>query len=120
MPETRSRQVSIENILTVLIHDGSYESAVIASGDGLPVAMVGQTNTSMIAAVAASMKDLAERAHQGLTEISTRDDRGNRIVSRYFSVDQDLLLLAVKMPAGCAYRRLTGRAIARIKQVWVA
>jgi len=38
MPEIRSRQTCIEDILAALIHDGSYESAVIASGDGLPVA----------------------------------------------------------------------------------
>ncbi len=114
----RSRQAKIEKTLKSLIRDGSFNSAVVASRDGLPVAMVGKTNMAMIAAVAASMKDLAERAHQGLTEITTRDSHGNKIVSRYFSVDEDLLLLAVQLPANCAYRRLTSLAIKDIQKVW--
>ncbi|HEY85968.1 MAG TPA: roadblock/LC7 domain-containing protein [Chloroflexi bacterium] len=120
MPEVRSRQASIEDILTSLIYDGSFDCAVVASGDGLPVAMVGQNNAPMLAAVAASMKDLAERAHPGITEISSRDNQGNRVVSRYFSIDQDLLLLTVKMPAKHTYRRLTSKAISKIRQVWAA
>jgi hypothetical protein len=113
-----SRQAKIEEILKSLIDHGSFTSAVVASKEGLPIAMMGQTDTTMIAAVAASMKDLAERAHQGLTEITTRDDQGHKIVSRYFLVDEDLLLLAVQLPANRPYRRLTSWAIKRIKKVW--
>jgi len=114
-----SRQARIEKVLQSLVQDGAFGGAVVASKDGLPVAMVGQANTVMIAAVAASMKDLAERAHQGLTEITTRDDDGNTIVSRYFSVDKDLLLLAVLVPIHSTYRRLTNKAIIEIKKVWL-
>jgi len=120
MPEVRSRQASIEDILTSLLYDGSFDCAVVASSDGLPVAIVGQNNAPMLAAVAASMKDLAERAHQGITEISSRDTQGNRVVSRYFSVGQDLMLLTVKMSVRHPYRRLTSKAISKIRQVWTA
>ena len=48
----RSRQAKIEKTLKSLIRDGSFNSAVVASKDGLPVAMVGKTNMAMIAAVA--------------------------------------------------------------------
>jgi hypothetical protein len=113
-----SRQAKIEEILKSLVDYGSFTSAVVASRDGLPIAMIGQTDTTMIAAVAASMKDLAERAHQGLTEITTRDDQGNKIVSRYFLIDEDLLLLAIQLPANRPYRRLTSLAIKNIKKVW--
>jgi len=116
--EGRSRQNSIEDILSALIHDGSFTSAVVASKQGLPLATVGSTDTTLLAAVAASMKDLAERAHQSLTEITTRNESGEQIVIRYFTVDTDLLLLSVKMRAGRSYRRLTNRAIRKIQHVW--
>ncbi len=118
MSKRRSRQARIEKILESLIRDGSFTSAVVASNDGLPLAMIGKDNTIMIAAVAAAMKDLAARAHHDLTEITTRDDHGNKIVSRYFSIGEDLLLLAVHLPASYTYRRLTSWAIKDIKQVW--
>jgi predicted regulator of Ras-like GTPase activity (Roadblock/LC7/MglB family) len=118
MTVRRSRQAKTEKILRSLVKDGTFLSAIVASSDGLPVAMVGKANTLMIAAVAASMKDLAERALEGLTEISTRDESGHRIVSRYFSIDGDLLLLAVELPKNCAYRRLTNQAIKSIKSIW--
>ena len=114
----RSRQANIEKILTRLMHEGHLLSAIVASRDGLPLAMVGRAKAVTIAAVAAAMKDLAERAHQDLTEITTRDDRGRRIVSRYFWVGEDLLLLAVELPVNRPYRRLTKRAIRAIQQVW--
>jgi len=120
MPEESFRQADIENILTDLIQEGSFIYAVVASNDGLLIATAGEANVAMVAAVAATMKDLAERAHQHLTEIATRDRAGNHIVSRYFSVDKDLLLLTVKVPPGRTYRRLTSRAIRKIKQVWAA
>jgi len=118
MPKGLSRQVNIEEILKSLIQDGLFICAVVASSDGLPLAMVGHADTTMMAAVSASMKDLAERAHQGLTEIITRDDEGNQIINRYFSVDQNLLLLSAKIPRGCAYRRLMNNAVRNLKEVW--
>lgn len=118
MPQGQFRQADIENILTTLIKEGKFACAVVASEDGLPVAMVGEADTPLIAAVAAVMKDLAGRTHQEITQISTRDGRGNQIVNRYFTAEQDLLLLSVKMPVGRAYRRLTNKAIRKIKNVW--
>ena len=119
MSEGQFRQARIEGILTSLIEHGDFTSAVIASSDGLPLATVGKTNTDMIAAVAASMKNLAERAHEGLTEITTRDDLGQRIVSRYFAINDDLLLLAIQVPARRPYRRLTNNAIRAIQNIWL-
>jgi len=113
-----SRQANIEQILETLISDGGFLCAVVAAKDGLPLAMVGQADTELMAAIAASMRTLAERAHPTLTEIVTRDARGELIVIRYFAVGQDPLLLSIKVPAKRTYRRLTSRAIRQIKQIW--
>lgn len=113
-----SRQTNIENILETLLSDGGFLCAVVAAKDGLPLAMVGRADTELMAAVAASMRDLAERAHPALTEIITRDAQGGLIVIRYFAVDKDPLLLSISVPFKRAHRRLTNRAIRQIKQIW--
>jgi len=59
-----SRQNNIENVLQSLLQAGGFSSAVVASNEGLPLATAGNTNTTLIAAVAASIKNLAERAQQ--------------------------------------------------------
>lgn len=120
MADGRFRQVNIEEILNTLVERGSFCCAVVASREGLLLATEGQADTVLIAAVAASMKDLAERAHQGLTEIVTRDAKGNKIINRYFKVGDDMLLLSVSLSANQTYRRLTNQAIHQIRQVWAA
>ncbi len=109
-----SRQNNIENVLQSLLQAGGFSSAVVASNEGLPLATAGNTNTTLIAAVAASIKNLAERAQQSLIEITSRSSHGECIIIRYFSVEQELLLLSLHIPAGQhPYRRLTNRAISR-------
>jgi predicted regulator of Ras-like GTPase activity (Roadblock/LC7/MglB family) len=125
MARRPSRQSSIEKVLRDIIHEGGFGAAVVATSDGLPIAMVGATevDTKLIGAVAASMKDLAKRAHQELDEISLRDKKGKLIVNRYFSIvapqGQFNLLLAVQVPERKSYRRLINQAVKRIQQVWI-
>lgn len=119
-----SRQIIIERILRDITKKGGFSGAVVATSDGLPIAMVGtsKVDTKLIGAVAASIKDLARRAHQELDEISLRDKKGKLVVSRYFSITapqgQFNLLLAVQVPEKRAYRRLINLAVKRIQQVW--
>jgi|DewCreStandDraft_4_1066084.scaffolds.fasta_scaffold287787_1 predicted regulator of Ras-like GTPase activity (Roadblock/LC7/MglB family) len=124
MAEQTSRQFTIETVLRGLMEHGGFEAAVVATSDGLPIALVGQStvDTRLVGAVAASMKDLATRAHQELDEISLRDKKGKLVVSRYFSIvspqGQFNLLLAVQVPERTSYRRLVNQAVKRIQQVW--
>ena len=125
MARRLSRQSSVEKVLGDIIEEGGFGAAVVATSDGLPIALVGATevDTKLIGAVAASMKDLAKRAHQGLDEISLRDKKGKLIVSRYFSIvapqGQFDLVLAVQVPERKSYRRLINQAVKRIQQVWI-
>ena len=119
-----SRQSTIEDVLRDIISKGNFGGAVVATDDGLPIAMVNaiDIDTRLIGAVAASIKDLAVRAHQNLDEISLRDKKGRLVVSRYFTINapqgQYHLLLAVQVPKHRAYRRLLNQAIRHIQQVW--
>ncbi len=124
MAKRVSRQSTIEAVLRGLMEQGGFEAAVVATSDGLPIALVGQStvDTRLVGAVAASLKDLATRAHQELDEISLRDKKGKLVVSRYFSIvspqGQFNLLLAVQVPEKKSYRRLVNQAVKRIQQVW--
>jgi len=124
MARRLSRQSSVEKVLRDIIREGGFGGAVVATSDGLPIAMVGpaEVDTKLIGAVAASMKDLAKRAHQELDEISLRDKKGKLIVNRYFTIvapqGQFNLLLAVQVPERKSYRRLVNQAVKRIQQVW--
>ena len=110
-----SRQTDMEKILNTLIHKGRFTGAVIATDQGLTVATMGQADADLIAAVAASMRDLAKRTHQHLTEIATMDNHGHKIVSRFFAIGENLILLSVVVPNKCSYRRLMTQAIREIK-----
>ena len=124
MTRQRSRQSAIERILRDITKKGKFGGAVVATGDGLPIAMVGasKVDPKLIGAVAASIKDLATRAHQELDEIIMRDKNGRLVVSRYFSMSapqgQYNLLLAVQVPEKRSYRRLINQAVKKIQQVW--
>ena len=116
-----SRQTTLERTLRTLVRKGEFRGAVVASVDGLPLAMAGRSaDKELMAGVAAWLKDFAERAHVPLDEIVVRDTHGNRLVSRYFNVGNDQLLLAVSVPPRRAHRQLTNEAIREIQQVWEA
>jgi len=103
------------------VREGDCRGAVVASIDGLPLAMAGRSGgKELMAGVAPWLKEFAERAHLSLDEIVARDTQGNCFVSRYFTVGNDQLLLAVSVPPRQAYRRLTNRAIKEIKRIWEA
>jgi predicted regulator of Ras-like GTPase activity (Roadblock/LC7/MglB family) len=114
-----SRQATLERTLKTLLREGEFLGAVVASADGLPLAMAGRgADTELMAGVAAWLKDVAERTHVTLDEIVVRDRQGNRLVSRYFNVGNDQLLLAVSVPPRRSHRYLTNSAIQKIQQVW--
>ncbi len=114
-----SRQATLEGTLKTLLREGEFLGAVVASADGLPLAMAGRgADTELMAGVAAWLKDFAERTHATLDEIVVRDRQGNRLVSRYFKVGNDQLLLAVSVPPRRSHRHLTNSAIREIQKVW--
>jgi len=112
-----SRQNEIEAVLNTLIQTDGFICAVVASKEGLPFAMAGSTDTTLLAAVAATIKDTAMRVQQSPLEVSIRDGNKKQVIIRYFNVDKEQLLLSVNIIAGRRYRRLTNRAIRQIKKI---
>lgn len=114
-----SRQTALERTLRALVQRGQFRAAVVASIDGLPLAIAGQNaDQELMAGVAAWLKEFAERTHISLDEIVARDTQGNRLISRYFNVGNDPLLLAINVPPGQSHRQLTNKAIKEIQRIW--
>jgi predicted regulator of Ras-like GTPase activity (Roadblock/LC7/MglB family) len=114
-----SRQTVLERTLRALVREGSFRGVVVASIDGLPLAMAGRSaDKELMAGVAAWLKEFAERTHTSLDEIIARDAQSRLLVCRYFNVGDDQLLLAVSVPPHRAHRRLTNKAIREIQRIW--
>lgn len=118
MPQNKpSRQNEIETVLNNLLQHDGFICAVVASKEGLALAMAGAADTTLLAAVAAAIKDTAKRIQQSPSELSIRDNRGEQIIIRYFDVGDERLLLSVNIMVGRSYRRLTNRAIRQIQKI---
>jgi predicted regulator of Ras-like GTPase activity (Roadblock/LC7/MglB family) len=114
-----SRQTALERTLRTLVREGQFRGAVVASTDGLPLAVAGRiADKELMAGVAAWLKEFAQRTNMSLEEIVVRDTQGNRVISRYFNVGNDPLLLAVNVPPRRAYRKLTNKAVQEIQRIW--
>ena len=120
-------EMTFEEILESVNKEGSFEASMLASSDGLPIATVpSDYDTDIIAAMVALLRNVARETqdHVGLAqldEVSTRARDSIRLVCRYFSVNDEDLILAVVVPSQQRYyRRLTNRAIREINLAWRA
>jgi len=118
MPRTR-----FEQALRVMRQQGQIESAVLATLDGLPIAIVpashdaGATIT-MIEIVRGVINRIQHQLHLAtVDEVSLIGGDGQRLVCRYFSYDGEEFILAIVTPPEQHYRRVTTQAIHSIKRV---
>jgi predicted regulator of Ras-like GTPase activity (Roadblock/LC7/MglB family) len=111
----------LEEILNTMQQSGGFRAAVLASTEGLPIANVSTEEDGAIAAAMAALlqrvsRETKEELSMGdLDEVMLRTDNQTRLVSRYFDSGDRRLILAVIVPKGCPYRRLTNRAIRDIQ-----
>lgn len=112
------RQVQCEQALTPLITQADCAYAVLASPDGLPLATVGAEQADLTIAIAAILKAQAERVIENIDEIFIRDNQEQVIVCRFFTLQNDILILAFSLPFGKPYRRLSNQAIQQIRRIW--
>jgi predicted regulator of Ras-like GTPase activity (Roadblock/LC7/MglB family) len=120
-------EMTLENTLETVNREGSFEVSILASSDGLPIATVpSDYDTDITAAMVALLRRVAREMqdHVGLAqldEVSVRASDKIRVVCRYFSVNDEDLILAVVVPSHRRYyRRLTNQAVKEIKLVWHA
>lgn len=113
--------MSFVEILQDMNQAGEFELAVLVTEEGLPVASAPDgKNSESTAALAAMLqqvsRDVQEQLNlKGVDEVTVRDGNRYRLVCRGIEHGGELLILAVYVPPGIYYRRVTNRAIKRIR-----
>jgi predicted regulator of Ras-like GTPase activity (Roadblock/LC7/MglB family) len=117
-------QTSLGQVLGEMNDEGLFRAVVLVTGEGLPLSSVSSPfDTETIAAMVALVKNtiLQAREEIGLDEVdevSVVQGDKMRLVCRYFVIGEEELILAVIVPPRRTYRRLTSRAIGKIKAGW--
>ncbi len=115
-----------EDILAEMNAAGRFTASVLASDDGLPVAVAPVPppyDANTIAAMVTLIKDfiLQTQVRLGLTqvdEVSVVVSDRSRLICRYFDIEGRAFVLAIIAPPQLSYRRLTTHAIGEIKKAW--
>ena len=115
-------QAAFNGVLYQINREGGFDAAVLATNDGLSIAAAGSYNADMLAAIVPQVKKFVLRARAGLDmamvdEVSVVHTDRTRLVSRYFDVDGEELILTVIVPRRRSYRRATNQAIREIKRI---
>jgi predicted regulator of Ras-like GTPase activity (Roadblock/LC7/MglB family) len=117
-------QARLAQILKEMNGEGSFIASALVGSDGMPLsAAPGDFDAEALAATATSLKGAVQRSSNLLgldewEEISLVQGGGMRLVCRYFAIGDEELILAVVVGSGRSYRRLTNRAIKKIRTEW--
>jgi predicted regulator of Ras-like GTPase activity (Roadblock/LC7/MglB family) len=115
----------VKYALQAMNEAGQFEAAVLTSAEGLPIITIPTNYDSHVAAaLVAMLRKISDRAENqlGMAEVDEVTIYGHdriRLVCRYIpSMDgKNRLMLAVMVPPGQSYRRVTNRAVRQIRHL---
>jgi len=114
---------SLRAILYELNEAGEFKAVVLASADGLPIAIASTDyDSDVMAAVVAMLRKVSFEAQQQLgmaemDEVTIRSRDRVHLVCRHIVAGGQNLILIVIVPPDHYYRRVTNRAIRQIRQL---
>jgi len=117
-------QAYLTEVLREMNDEGHFKASVLVSAEGLPVSAVSSPfDTQMIAAMVTLVRNTVEQARENIgldevDEVSVVQADKMRLICRYFIAGQEELVLAAIAPPYHTYRRLTNRAIRRVRLAW--
>lgn len=123
---TQIQESEFGKILARMNREGSFSTSVLASEDGLPVAVaptMSTHNAETMAAMVTMVKDFVEQACERLglsqlDEVSVVVDDRSRLICRYFKAADHAFVLAIVAPPNVSYRHLTTSAIRELREAW--
>jgi predicted regulator of Ras-like GTPase activity (Roadblock/LC7/MglB family) len=121
-PECSEFETILQNLNTA----GSFVASIIASHEGLPVAVAPTPplhDPDTIAAMVTMVKEFIQQTQVRLSlaevdEVSIVVRDRSRIVCRYFDLEGQSFVLAVMTGPNASYRRLTNAAVREIQKSW--
>lgn len=115
---------AFEHLLQEILERGGFVTAVLANGQGLPIATAtARQDANVTSAMVAMLQRVSEEARQRLgmahvDQVAIRDREGARLVCRCLYVEGEVFLLAVMVPPRTYYRRVTNWALRQIRLAW--
>jgi predicted regulator of Ras-like GTPase activity (Roadblock/LC7/MglB family) len=126
--KSASEQDWQETNFAKILHDmneaGNFKASFLVDVQGLPVAAVTSGyDTDTASAMAALVRNVIEQTQTRINlaeadEVNVRSNDKMRLISRYFTVGDETLILVVVVPLNQSYRRLTNRAIKALRAAW--
>lgn len=115
------REHQLRDILERAIQRGKFDAAVLADCQGLPLAEVeSDLDPDVLSGLSTLLEHIARRAEDLLgwryvEEVSLIDDKGMRMVTRQFQVDDIWYILIVVVPKRRVYRRSTNICLRELR-----
>jgi predicted regulator of Ras-like GTPase activity (Roadblock/LC7/MglB family) len=103
---------------------GQFTASFLVDSQGFPVAAVtsdydAETASVMVSQVRNAIEQMLIRINLSeADEVTTRGNDNTRLISRYFRLGDEGLILVVVAPPNRSYRKLTNQAIRAIKATW--
>ncbi|MCK4489042.1 MAG: roadblock/LC7 domain-containing protein [Anaerolineales bacterium] len=109
-------------ILNDMNQEGGFSRSVLATSEGLPIASAPVNPDSELASamVAVLQQAASETRNQfqlpPIDEFTIRAVNKHHLICRMIKIDSDMMILGVVVPPGQLYRRVTNKAITRIRE----
>lgn len=109
-------------ILNDMNHEGGFPRSVLATSDGLPIASAPVNPDSELASAMVAMLQQAASETRNqfqlppIDEFTIRAVNKLHLICRMIKIDSDMMILGVVVPPGQLYRRVTNKAITRIRE----
>jgi predicted regulator of Ras-like GTPase activity (Roadblock/LC7/MglB family) len=122
--ESNWQDMTFTEILQEMNSAGQFIASFLVDSEGLPVASVStdydtDTASAMAALVRNVIGQVQTRINMAETdEVAVRANDKMRLISRYFSIGDETLILVVVAPPDRPYRKLTNQVIKAIKAIY--
>ena len=109
-------------ILNDMNQEGGFSRSVLATSEGLPIASAPVNPDSELASAMVAMLQQAASELRNqfqlpqIDEFTIRAVNKLHLICRMIKIDSDMMILGVVVPPGQLYRRVTNKAITRIRE----
>jgi len=118
------KEMTLTRILEDMNEAGQFRASFLVDAQGLPVAAVTSGyDTDTASAMVSMVRNAILQLQTGINlaeadEVATRGNDKMRLISRYFKLGDEALILVVIAPPDRSYRKLTSQAIKAFQSTW--
>jgi predicted regulator of Ras-like GTPase activity (Roadblock/LC7/MglB family) len=124
--EPDRKELTFTRILENMNEAGRFHASFLVDAQGLPIAAVTtRYDTDTASAMVSMVRNAIVQLQTGINlaeadEVTTRGNDKTRLISRYFKLGDEALILVVIAPPNRSYRKLTSQAIKAFQTNWAS